>query len=325
MVQLTEREMGKNRHSAPLLVVAGPTAAGKTDLLFKVAELLPLELVNADSMQVYRGLDIGTAKPDMKTLDRLPHHLLGILDIDQKLTVHDYLKMADAAITDIAGRGRLPVLCGGSGMYVRAALYGLDPLPADESLQGELRKKYSSRNGIRELREIMRSENPADLERWGENPRRMIRAYEVFILTGKPMCELQRAWERETRYRTLAWRLEWEREKLRERIAERTRKMLESGWIEEAASLIEKGLLETPTARQALGYSDIAAYLDGQLGMQELFEKICTSTWQLARRQQTWFRNKHPEMQALQMPTDPAALAREIEHFVKNGNGTGKK
>jgi len=295
---------------AGLLVIMGPTGSGKTALALAAAERFNGEIISADSMQVYRGLDIGTAKPTAAEQQAVPHHLVDILDFRDSLEVFTFVRLADEAIAAIRSRGRLPIIAGGTGFYLKALLYGLDPLPADATLRADLDRRFDHEAGHRELIELMRREDPADCERWHEHRRKLIRAYEVFLLTGKSITELQTLHQPQLRYPTAAFRLDWEREALKSRIAARTEIMLEQGWGEEAKRLIAAGLLDSPTARQAIGYPIIADYLAGRIDYAAMRERIVTVTWQFARRQLTWFRHQHPEAAVLPMPcTVESALA----------------
>ena len=290
-----------NPAAGKVLVIMGPTASGKTALSIAAARRFNGEIISADSMQVYRGLDIGTAKPTAEEQGGIPH-LIDILNIDESLEVFTFVRMAEEKIADIRSRGRLPIVAGGTGFYLRALLYGLDPLPADPELRAELDLKYDHDEGEKLLIEYMRAHDPLDLERCILNRRKLIRACEVFMLTGKSLTELQTLKQPELRFPVAAFKLDWDRAVLRARIEQRTREMLARGWIEETTRMIAAGVLESPTARQVLGYRHIHEYQAGKYGFEALVERIATSTWQLARRQLTWFRNQHPEAESLPMP-----------------------
>ncbi|HBP08570.1 MAG TPA: tRNA (adenosine(37)-N6)-dimethylallyltransferase MiaA [Lentisphaeria bacterium] len=283
----------------PIVVIMGPTASGKSALALELARKRGGEIVSVDSMQLYRGLEIGTAQPTAEEQMEIPHHLVGCFDFHERIDVFMFQRLADAAIAEIRRRGRLPVLAGGTGLYLRALLYGLDDLPADPGLRQELDAAYDSEAGETALKRRMAELDPAGLARWENCRRRLIRALEVRLLTGKSILELQKNPFDRLRYPVRAWRLDPEPEVLRERIARRARRMLETGWIEEAERAIASGLLETPTAHQALGYRLIAEHLAGRFDFEELHARISTATWQLARRQRTWFRHQHPEAEPL--------------------------
>lgn len=297
----------------PILVIAGPTAGGKTELALKIASDFGGEIINADSMQFYRGLDIGTAKPSIEELNTVPHHLIDILDMGEAFEIFSYVELADKAVKEIRSRGKLPVMVGGSGLYIRAFLYGLDPLPADRDLRAEIDAEYGSETGFEKLRELMRAKDPADYERWHMHQRKLIRALEVFELTGKSISELQTISSEKLRVASIVWKLAWERDELKKRIRQRTLKMFENGWIEETRKALQGGILNTPNARQAIGYKIIAEYLAGKIDYESMTEKIVTSTWHLAKRQITWFNGKHPEALEIRMPCDYSFIREKLK------------
>lgn len=288
--------------SLPLVIFMGPTASGKSALALRAAEQLGGEIISVDSMQLYRGLEIGTAQPTADEQHRVRHHLVGTFDFHHRIDVFQFQKLADDAIRNVLARGKLPVLAGGTGMYMKALLYGIDDLPADRALRAELDAEFDAPEREEALRRKMAELDPAALERWKNCRRRLIRALEVRLLTGKSILQLQRNSTGTLRYNVRAWKLETPSELLRERIARRTGQMLRAGWIDEAAAAIENGLLESPTAHQALGYRLIGEFLAGRMNRDELRDRIVTATWQLARRQRTWFRHQHPEAAVLPMP-----------------------
>lgn len=288
--------------SLPLVIFMGPTASGKSALALRAAEQLGGEIISVDSMQLYRGLEIGTAQPTADEQRRVRHHLVGTFDFHHRIDVFQFQKLADDAIGNVLARGKLPVLAGGTGMYMKALLYGIDDLPADRALRAELDAEFDAPEREEALRRKMAELDPAALERWKNCRRRLIRALEVRLLTGKSILQLQRNSTGTLRYNVRAWKLETPSELLRERIARRTGQMLRAGWIDEAAAAIENGLLESPTAHQALGYRLIGEFLAGRMNRDELRDRIVTATWQLARRQRTWFRHQHPEAAVLPMP-----------------------
>ena len=287
-----------------ILVFLGPTASGKTALALECARRFHGEVVSADSMQLYRGLDIGTAKPSPEEQKEIPHHLLGVLDTEIRADVYWFCREAEMAIAQIRARGKLPIIAGGTGMYIRALLYGLDNLPGDAALRKTLDAQYDSEEGYEALAQRMQTLDPKAFEKFKTHRRKLIRALEVRLISGKSILELQNQCERKLRFPVKAFFLDWDREELKKRIRLRTHLMLEAGWIQEAQSAIAAGLLETPTAWQAIGYKEIGEYLHGNLSYQELEERISTVTWQFARRQLTWFRHQHPEAERLSMPFD---------------------
>ena len=306
-----------------LVVIMGPTASGKSALAMQLAERLGGEIISADSMQLYRGLEIGTAQPLLAERQKVRHHLVGIWDLSQKSDVFSYCKLADAAIADTVSRHKIPIVCGGTGMYLKALLYGLDDLPADPKLRRELDERYDSAAGEAALHTLMAQLDPTALAKWQNCRRRLIRALEVKMLTGKSLLSFQTG-NAAGRYGFLAaWKIELPPEVLRKKIAARTEAMLASGWIDEARSAIAAGLLETPTAHQALGYRLIGQYLNGEFSRDELKQRLITATWQYARRQRTWFRHQHPDITPLQRSDltedEIAALKNAISRSRKGG------
>ena len=288
----------KSALALQIAVIAGATASGKSALALEMAEKLNGEIISVDSMQLYRAIPIGTAQPDAADRARVPHHLVGIYEFDQRAEVYTFTAMADQAIKDISSRGKLPILCGGTGLYLRSVLYGLDNLPGDEQLKQALDREYDFPEKLEELQNRLRAAgDTAVVEKFTNNRRRLIRALEVRLLTNRSILELQHEYRPQLRYiLTDAIRLEHDRAILQQRIALRTREMLKNGWIEEARAAIADGLLTSPTAHQALGYKIIKRFLDGEITLEKLEELIITATWQYARRQQTWFRHQHPEL-----------------------------
>ncbi len=287
-----------------ILVICGPTASGKSDLALRIAAETNGEIISADSMQLYKGLNIGTAKPSGDERRRVPHHLIDLFDFSKRVDVYVFLELAEQAIREIHSRGRLPVIAGGTGMYIRALLYGLDPLPGNHELRAELDRLYDHDEGFVRLKELMREKSPDDYERWHNHRRKLIRALEVHTLTGQSISALQTLHRPRLRYDATVWSLVRDREELKQRIALRTDLMLEAGWIEEARAAINAGLLEAPTAWQALGYSIIGEYLDGKIDYETMRQRIITATWQFARRQITWFKHQHPEAVPQPYPWD---------------------
>ena len=296
----------------------GPTASGKSSLALQAAELLNGEIVSADSMQLYHGLEIGTAQPTTEERKKIPHHLVGIWDIEKRADVFTFQALADEAIRDIQSRGKLPIVAGGTGLYLKNLLYGLDDMPGDREIRKELDELYDAPEKEPLLFEKMTQVDPEALEKFRLCRRRLIRALEVKIITGKSILELQSKNEKTLRYPEItAIKLDVAPEVLAQKIALRAKIMLETGWIDEAKAAIDNGLLTTPTAHQALGYKIIASYLNGDFDYDTLYEKICAATRQYARRQRTWFRHQHPE--AVALPVD------EAREFIKKADKLYKR
>ena len=302
-----------------LIVIIGPTGSGKSDLAMQIAQQLPCEIISADSMQVYKGMDIGTAKPTRKEQDTVKHHLIDLLDIQQRLDVYFYVEKAKAAIKTICHKNKIPLIVGGSGMYIRGLIYGLDPLPASASLKTELCLKYRGYDGQDHLRKDIAELDPKALEIFGNNQRKLLRALEVLTLTGKSITQQQQVWENnKLAYPAFVYYVVRERTDLFERIENRTVKMLSNGWIDEANILIKKGLLTTPTARQAIGYGIISKYLSNKINYDEMRIKIISATKRYARRQETWFNNKHPEARKIPILNNTRSLVNKIINDIEN-------
>ncbi|MEU4396302.1 tRNA (adenosine(37)-N6)-dimethylallyltransferase MiaA [Kribbella sp. NPDC023855] len=272
-----------------VVAVVGPTAAGKSDLSVALCKQLPGEVVNADAMQVYRGMDVGTAKITPAERAGVPHHLLDILDVTQTATVAEFQELARTAIDDCLGRQVTPVLAGGSALYVRAilddfAFPGTDPA-VRERLEAELEERGSGALHAR-LAEV----DPAAAEQiLPSNGRRIVRALEVIEITGGPYV----ATLPEHRYvypGAVQLGLDVPRPVLDERIDRRVDRMFEQGFVAEVEDLLGKGLLEGRTANRALGYSQVIALLRGELSETEARERTAQATRRFARRQDSWFR-----------------------------------
>ena len=276
----------------------GATASGKSALALDFARKNNGAIISADSMQIYRDLPIGTTQPSEAERREIPHYLVGECDLNEPSTVHEFVRRAEKAIREIEAAGRTPVLCGGTGFYLKALFYGLDDLPGDAALRAELDRTYDRDDAFDALREKMRELDPAALARWHDCRRKLIRALEVRLLTGRSMLE-QQTHAGKLRFPVEAKIVSRAPDELRQRIARRTDEMLKAGWIEEAEAAIAKGLLTSPTAHQALGYDIIGEHLAGRLTYDEMRERIVIATGQYARRQRTWFRHQHPEAEVL--------------------------
>jgi len=287
----------------------GPTAAGKSELAFALAKECGGEIVSADSMQFYRGLDIGTAKPTAEERRQVPHHLIDSMDISEKSDVFRFRTDALRIIDEIRKRGKLPIVAGGSGLYLHALVYGLDVLPAKQSLRDELDAAYDNDERFPELAAVMERECPLDFKRFYPHRRKLIRAREVFLLSGKQISELHSG-ESAPDPAFAQFVLVRDRADLVRRIRKRAETMLDSGWIEEARTMLAKGLLDAPTAWQAIGYAQIGEHLAGKTTRAELLESIVIATRQYARRQASWFRTQHKEAVFLTLPADMSGPGR---------------
>ena len=296
----------------PLVAIIGSTAVGKSALALRLAERLNGEIVNADSRQVYRHMDVGTAKPSPEERARVTHHLIDILDPDQEFSLAGFLELASRAIEDIHARGRLPLLVGGTGQYVWALLEGwrVPRVPPDASLRQGLVAQP-----LEMLYQRLQTVDPEAAARIAPtNVRRVVRALEVFHATGVPFS----AWTKKSgpAYRYLALGLTAPRLELYERIDARVDAMLSSGWLDEVRRLLAMGYAADLPSLSSLGYRELAAHLRGELSLDEAAARIKTETHRFARRQYAWFRLRDPRIRWLQAgeaaPAEAEALVRQF-------------
>lgn len=275
-----------------LLVIVGPTAVGKTEISIRLAKQLNGEIISADSMQIYRGMDIGTAKPSKEEQAGVPHHMLDIVDPGQSFSVADFQTQARQKIKDIAARGRLPILAGGTGLYVRAVIdpYNFIPANTDWGLRDQLRRK-TEEAGLPALHKWLSEVDPIAAERIHTNDeRRIIRALEVYQTTGQPLSFWEQQTEQRPLYDLIMIGLNRPRTELYERVNQRVDSMLEQGLLAEAQNLLAQGMDESFIASQAIGYKEFFAYLQGKESLAEAMEKLKRGTRRYAKRQLTWFR-----------------------------------
>lgn len=302
-----------------LLVIIGPTAVGKTKLSIEMAKQFNGEIISGDSMQIYRGMDIGTAKISKDEMEGIPHHLLDIKEPSENFSVAEFQTLVRAKINEIAEKGKLPIIAGGTGLYIQSVIYDyqFSDVPGDEKLREELEeraKEIGNEALYHELKEI-------DPDSAGQihpnNVRRVIRALEIYKLTGKTMHEFQSTQQPDLLYDTAIVGLTMEREKLYERINYRVDIMMEQGLLEEVNGLYQQGLRDCQ-AIQAIGYKEIYDYLDGKVSLDDAVETLKQNSRRYAKRQLTWFRNKM-DVQWFDM-TDVENFSKkiaEISHYVE--------
>ncbi len=279
----------------PLVIIAGPTAVGKSDLAVEFSKEFGGEVISADSMQVYRMLDIGSAKITEAEMRGVPHHLISVLDPKEPFNVAVFQRLAKEALTGIYRRGHIPVICGGTGFYIQSVLYDIDftDNPADLSIRERL-TKLAEQEGPEAVRALLLEKDPKSAELIDSgNLKRMIRALEYQEMTGEPIS-VHNARERakESPYEPHFYVLTMERERLYRRIEERVDRMMQDGLLEEVRHLIDYGCTREMTAMQGLGYKQLYAHLCGVISLAEAVENIKKETRHFAKRQLTWFRRE---------------------------------
>lgn len=277
----------------PFLCVVGPTASGKSALAVHLAQLFDGEVISCDSMQLYCGMDIGTAKATAGETEGIAHHLLDILDIHESFSVSEYVRAAEACVTDLRQRGKTPIFCGGTGLYIDSFVSGLpfDDCDIKPGLREEL-FAFAEQNGAQALHARLAALDPACAATVvAQNVKRVVRALEICLSTGEPMSVWQNkakeaAKPRKAVYVGLTFA---DRSKLYERIDKRVDAMLDAGLLAETERLIRAGLRETPTAGQAIGYKEFYPYFDGQATLETCVERLKINSRHYAKRQMTWF------------------------------------
>ena len=278
----------------PLIILSGPTAVGKTELSIKLAHEADGEIISADSMQVYRTMDIGTAKIKPSEMDGIPHHLIDIIEPEDEWNVSLFAEYAKKAVNDIYSRGKVPVLVGGTGFYIQALLYDVEFSEEDDN---EIRKrltKESTRLGAHALHERLKEIDPVSAEIIHENNvKRVIRALEFYELHHMPISEHNKTQsERKSPYDFRYFVLSDAREKIYDRIDRRVDKMLEAGLVDEVKGLMDRGLDLSYVSMQGLGYKEIYKYLTGEYTLDEAVYILKRDTRHFAKRQLTWFRRE---------------------------------
>ncbi len=276
-----------------ILLLTGPTASGKSAAALEAATRLHAEIISADSMQVYRGMDIGTAKPSLEERRRVPHHLIDIRDPRESFSVADFIREAERATEDICARGKTAFIVGGTPMYIKGFVKGLFAGPsADWAFRRELMAR-AERDGVPALHAELARVDPGAARRIHANDlRRIVRALEVRHKTGRPISEQQREWSSGSlRHNVVGLILARSREDVCARIDERVTRMFREGLVDEVSSLLDRGEGLGREARQALGYKEVIEYFDGKRSLEETIELVKLKTRQFAKRQMTWFRS----------------------------------
>ena len=302
--------------NAKLLCLLGPTAVGKTEIAIQLSQRLNAEIISVDSRQIYRQMDIGTAKPTLKEQHAARHHLIDCVDISQPFSVADYQRLADAAIADIQNRGKRVLLVGGAGLYFRAVVDGLFEGPGADAARRERLEGEAAQHGADALHERLRACDPESADRiHPNNIVRVIRALEVYELTGTPMSVLQQQWHSEKqRYPFIAFCLTMPRTLLYRRIEQRVDIMLANGLVAEVESLLAAGYARDTVALQSFGYRELTAYLDGECTYMEAISQLKQNTRRFAKRQLTWFR-KDTRLEWIDRESTPDVVAHILKRI----------
>ena len=277
----------------PLIIITGPTAVGKTEASILLAKKINGEIISADSMQVYKGMDIGTAKITKDEMMGVPHHLIDILSPQQEFNVYTFQQLAKAAADDICRRGKIPILTGGTGFYIQALLYGISFKEEENTYRLELEKILQEKGNLY-LHSMLKELDPvsADIIH-PNNVKRVIRALEFYQETGEPISrhnETER--QKESQFQSVYFVLHMPREQLYERINIRVDKMLEDGLIKEVLSLKEMGIKKNMTSMQGIGYKEVLDYLNGETSYEDMVYLLKRDTRHFAKRQLTWFKRE---------------------------------
>ena len=277
----------------PTIAIVGPTGSGKSSVAFKLAQEFGGEIISCDSVQVYRGFDVGSAKPTAAEQEAVPHHLVDVADWQETYDTQRFREDATRLIEEIRARGRYPILCGGTGLYFRVLRWGVIDVPAASPgfrEEWEQNEKDSPGTVVARLSEV----DPESVESIARNNvRQQIRALEIFEMTGRKASDLKREHGfKDEEVAMKAFWLQWPSEPLRERIRARVEIMLGDGFVEEVKGLLEQGVTLDCQAMRAVGYREVGQYLNGDFPETELAERIRKSTWAYARRQRTWLRRE---------------------------------
>ena len=275
-----------------VIVICGPTASGKTALSIELAKKVNGEIVSCDSMQIYKEMDIGTAKPTLEEMQGIKHYMIGMISPNERYSVADYKKDAKKAIREILNKGKVPIVVGGTGLYIDSLIYEIEyqDIEFDREYREHLEKEVKEK-GLEELYNVAKEIDPEAIEKISKNDKkRILRILEIYHATGENKTEQERkSRQKEVEYDYKVYALNMDREKLYDRINKRVDKMIEEGLIQEVEKIYKK-YNDFPTAMQGLGYKEVVEYLEGKLTKEEMIEKIKQETRRYAKRQLTWFR-----------------------------------
>lgn len=275
-----------------VIVICGPTASGKTTLSIQLAQKINGEIISSDSMQIYKDMNIGTAKPDQQEMQGIKHYLLDFVEPNQRYSVADYKKDAENAIEDILQKGKVPIIVGGTGLYVDSLIYGIEypNIEFDENYRKELERRVE-KEGLEKLYEKAKKIDPQAMKKISRNDqKRILRVLEIYNATGKTKTEQEiESRKNEVKYDYRVFAINMDREKLYDRINKRVDIMIQKGLMEEVENLLKK-YNEFPTAMQGLGYKEVVEYIQGKVLKEDMIENIKRESRRYAKRQITWFK-----------------------------------
>lgn len=302
----------------PLIVILGPTGVGKTQLAIQIAREFNGEIIGADSRQIYRYMDIGTAKPTPEQTALVPHHLINVVEPDDNLTLAEYQEQAYAAIDSLHEKGKLPLLVGGTGQYITAVVEGwsIPRVPPNFELRAEY-EAFAEEHGADALHARLKAVDPDSAAKiHPNNVRRVVRALEVYDESGTPISELQR--KRKPPYRIMTIGLNMPREALYERVDRRVDAMIEQGFVDEVRDLLQRGYARELPSMSGIGYLEIAAYLADEYPLEDAIQKTYSSTHEFIRKQDVWFRgHDHGILWHNVLELDEAQLLADIRDWLR--------
>lgn len=276
-----------------VILIVGPTASGKTKLSIELAKKINGEIVSCDSMQIYRYMDIGSAKPDKEEMQGIKHYLIDCVNPDQRFSVAEYKRKAEEAINEILGKGKTPIVVGGTGLYANSLIYGIEynEVAFDEKYRKELEEKAKDQKGLQELYDKAKKIDKEAIKKISKNDKkRIIRILEIYHSTNKTKTQLDKeSRSKEVKYDFKVYKINIERNILYDRINKRVDIMIEKGLLEEVKKLIKK-YPNCPTAMQAIGYKEVQEYFEHKITKDEMIEKIKQESRRYAKRQITWFK-----------------------------------
>ena len=274
-----------------VIVITGPTCSGKTEVGILLAQKLHSEIISADSRQFYKLLDIGTAKPTFEDLKLIKHHFMSFLEPDKEYNVSKFESDALKILNELIERDKIPIVVGGSGLYIKALTEGIfNSVDVDDEYREELKEKREKFGNEYLYEELKKVDLQSASKMLPQNWKRVIRALEVFHVTGEPIWKIQDSYERKTDYKFILFGLNWEREKLYRNIENRVDKMIETGFVDEVKNILAFGYSKELNALNTVGYKEILSYLENEITLERAIELIKRNTRRYAKRQMTWFK-----------------------------------